>query len=204
MKKILSLVLALMLLALCSAMAETVVETQTLTSPKGDYSYVVPADYFLMDAGVMKTLFTTPEMQQLLAQAMGLEDASQLSVYFEALETNNMMIVYGPDFASNLNVQTTAATLTMDQLVMLKAMMDAAMVQQYVSMGVAEESIQAMEIQQIGSYRWYGMQLVLADIPMQTMITIVDGTQYTVTFTMIDAEAMQGVLESFQVAAIAE
>lgn len=204
MKKILSLVLALMLLALCPAMAETVVETQTLTSPKGDYSYVVPADYFPMDAEVMKTLFTTPEMQQLLAQMMGLEDASQLSVYFEALETNNMMIVYGPDFASNLNVQTTVATLTMDQLVMLKAMMDTAMVQQYVSMGVAEESIQAMEIQQIGNYRWYGMQLELADIPMQTMITIVDGTQYTVTFTMIDAEAMQGVLESFQVAAIAE
>ena len=36
MKRILSLLLALMLLALCPAMAETFVETQTMTSPAGD------------------------------------------------------------------------------------------------------------------------------------------------------------------------
>lgn len=204
MKKILSLVLALMLLALCPAMAETVVETKTMTSPLGDYSFEVPQDYFSMDAELMKTLFTTPELQELIAQALGLPDASQLSVYFEMLEASNMMVVYTGDWGGNFNVQATEATLTMEQLIALKAMMDTAMIAQYTSLGVVEEDIQPMEIQEIAGRKWYGMQLAMGGMPMQTMITIENGVQYTLTFTMVDAEAMQDVLESFQVVAVAQ
>ena len=204
MKKILSLVLAMMMLVLCPAMAETVeeiaVQTQTLVSPNGDYSFDVPADYIPMDTEVMLSLFKTEEMQQLLAQAMGLEDASQLAMYFELVEASNVMIVYSSDLAGNLNVQAVEASLTMDMLVMLKSVMDAAMIQQYVSMGVAEEDIHPMDIQEIGGRSWYGMKLKMAGIPMQTMITVENGVQYTVTFTSIDADDMQAILESFKVA----
>lgn len=204
MKKILSLIMALMLLALCPAMAETVeetaVQTQTLVSPNGDYSFDVPLGYIPMDAEVMLSLFKTEEMQQLLAQAMGLEDASQLAMYFELVEASNMMIVYSSDLVGNLNVQAVEASLTMDLLVMLKSAMDAAMIEQYVSMGVAEEDIYPMDIQEIGGRRWYGMQLAMAGVPMQTMMTVENGVQYTITFTAIEEAEMLSILESFKVA----
>lgn len=204
MKKILSLVLAMMMLVMCPAMAETVeetaVQTQTLVSPNGDYSFDVPLGYIPMDAEVMLSLFKTEEMQQLLAQAMGLEDASQLAVYFEQMEANNMMIVYSSDLMGNLNVQAVEASLTMDLLVMLKSAMDAAMIEQYVSMGVAEEDIYPMDIQEIGGRRWYGMQLAMAGVPMQTMMTVENGVQYTITFTAIEEAEMLSILESFKVA----
>ena len=204
MKKILSLIMALMLLALCPAMAETVeetaVQTQTLVSPNGDYSFDVPLGYIPMDAEVMLSLFKTEEMQQLLAQAMGLEDASQLAMYFELMKANNMMIVYSSDLLGNLNVQTTEANLTMDMLVMLKSVMDAATIEQYVLMGVAEEDIHPMDIQEIGGYRWYGMQLTMVGIPMQVMMTVENGVQYTIAFTAIEEAEMLSILESFKVA----
>lgn len=207
MKKILSLIMALMLLALCPAMAETVeetaVQTQTLVSPNGDYSFDVPLGYIPMDAEVMLSLFQTEEMQQLLARAMGLEDASQLAMYFEKMEASNMMIVYSSNMQSNLNVQTAESILTMDVLVMLKSAMDDAMIEQYVSMGVAEEDIHPMDIQEIGEYRWYGMQLAMAGIPMQIMITVENGVQYTMVFTAIDEVEMLSILESFKVAEVA-
>lgn len=207
MKKILSLIMALMLLALCPAMAETVeetaVQTQTLVSPNGDYSFDVPLGYIPMDAEVMLSQFKTEEMQQLLAQAMGLEDASQLAMYFELVEASNMMIVYSSDLVGNLNVQAVEASLTMDLLVMLKSAMDAAMIEQYVSMGVAEEDIYPMDIQEIGGRRWYGMQLAMAGVPMQTMMTVENGVQYTITFTAIEEAEMLSILESFKVAEVA-
>lgn len=208
MKKMLSLILALMLLMLCPAMAETVVETveqpQTLVSPDGSYSITVPADYFPMNAEVMVSLFATEEMQRMLAQAMGLEDASQLAMYFETLEASNMMIVYSGDLVGNLNVQAVAATMTMDQLVMLKALMDEAMIQQYVSMGLAQEDIQLMEIQEIAGRRWYGLKLAMAGEIMQTMITVENGVQYVITFTGLEEQDAQSILESFTVTAAAE
>lgn len=207
MKRILSLVLALMLLALCPAMAETVVQEnamQTLTSPNGDYSFEVPENCFAMDAEWFASLMGQEEFQQILAQAMGLEDASTLASYIQMIEASNMMIVYSSDFVANLNVQVTASTLTMDMLAMFKSTMDAAMIQQYSTLGVAEEDITLMDIQQIGEHRWYGMKLVIAGLQMQTMITVVDGMQYTVTFTGLDEAVSQHVLETFTVIPAAE
>ena len=204
MKKILSLVLALMLLALCPAMAETAVATQTLTSPKGDYAFEVPQDYFSVDAELLMGVFSTPEMQDLLAQMMGLEDASLLTAYFEMAEASNMMIVYGPDWVSNFNVQTTTASLTMDQLVTLKSMLDAAMVAQYTALGFAEEDIHPMDIQEIAGRKWYGVQMEMAGLQMQCMITVENGVQYTLTFAGIDAEAMEVILASFATMSTAE
>lgn len=208
MKKMLSLMLALMLLALCPAMAETVeqtqAQTQTMTSPDGSYAIEVPADYLPMNAEVMLTLFSTEEMQQAFAQALGLADASQLTMYFEMLDENNMLIVYNGDMSGNLNVQANPTRLTMDQIVVLKELMDAQVAQQYINLGIAEEDIHPMEIQEIGGRRWYGMQLVMLGNPMQTMMTVVNDYQYTLTFTGIDAQVMQSVLETFTVTAAAE
>lgn len=204
MKKILSLLLALMLLALCPAMAETAVETKTLTSPKGDYSLEVPQDYATMDAELLISAFSTPEMQQMLAQMMGLEDASLLKTYFEMAEASNMMMVYAADWIGNFNVQVNAATVTMEQLVALKSIIDASMVAQYTAMGFAEENVLPMDIQEIAGRQWYGLHLEMAGMQMQCMITIANGMQYTLTFTMIDAEVMENILASFTTVAIAE
>lgn len=201
MKKMLSLVLALMMLMIYPAMAETAVQTQTLTSPDGTYSFEVPQDYFTMNAEVLKTIFSTEEMQQMLARALGLADASQLAPYFEAMDAQNMMIVYGSDMVSNLNVQTSAATLTMDMVVALKALVDNSTAQQYQKIGIAAEDIHPMDIQQIGNRSWYGMQIVMMGLNVQSMLTIENGVQYTLTFTGLDAQLVQNVLESFKVVA---
>lgn len=201
MKKLLSLVLALLMLMLCPAMAENAVQMQTLTSPDGTYSFEVPQDFFTMDAQVLKTVFATKELQQALAQGLGLADASQLSVYFDQLQAANMMIVYSGDMVSNLNVQTTQATLTMDLVTALKAMLDSATTQQYLTMGIAETDIHLMDIQEIGGRSWYGTQIVMMGTNVQTMMTIENGVQYTMAFTDIDAAVMQHVLESFTVVA---
>lgn len=201
MKKMLSLVLALMLLMLCPAMAETTIEMQTLTSPDGTYSFEVPQDFFPMNAEAVKTLFATEEMQQVIAQAMGLQDASQLAVYFQMLEESNMMMVYGSDMVSNLNVQAIPTVLTMEMLVSMKELMDSTTTQQYLTMGVAEEDIHPMEIQQIGSYSWYGMKIIMAGMEIQTRMTIENGVQYVIAFTGIDAAAIEHMLESFTIAA---
>ena len=205
MKKILSIALALlMLLALCPAMAETVVETQTMTSPAGDYSFEVPQDYMAVDAELLMGMFTTPEMQEMLAQMMGLEDASLLASYFEVLEASNIMIVYASDWVGNFNVQADEADLTMEQMVALKSMLDAAMVAQYTSMGLAEEDVHPMDIQEIAGRQWYGVQMEMAGLQMQCMITVENGMQYTLTFTRIDAEVMEAILASFTTVSAAE
>lgn len=129
MKKMLSLLMALLMLVLCTAAAETA--TQTLTSPDGSYSIDVPADYFPMNSDTMMTLFTTDEMQQALAQTFGLEDASQLGAYFALLDANNLLFVYSGDMMHSLNVQANAATMTMEQTMQMKSMLDATVVQQY-------------------------------------------------------------------------
>lgn len=200
MKKMLSLVLALLLLMMCPAMAETAVEMQTMTSPDGNYSFEVPQGYFTMDAEILKTLFATEQMQQFLAQVLGLADASQLSMYFDAMQEANMMIVYTDDMAGNLNVQVMEASLTMDMVVALKGLLDQSSIQQYEQMGIAAEDVHPMEIQQFGNYKWYGVQLVMAGLNVQSMLTIVDGMQYTLTFTSMDAPVIENVLESFTLA----
>ncbi len=201
MKKLMSLLLALVMMTFCCAMAETadVPATQTLVSPDGTYSFEVPADYIPMNSETILQLFSTEAMQDLLAQMMGLEDGSQLSVYFEQLEQSNMMLVYSSTLIGNLNVQAVTSALTMDQIVMLKSMLDASLIQQYVSLGVAEEDIQTMDIQEIAGRRWYAMKLMMMGMEVQTMITEENGIQYTMTFTGIAAEEMQGILESFTV-----
>lgn len=201
MKKILSLALAVMMLALCPVMAATA-ETaamQTLVSPDGSYSFEVPTTYTRMDSQVFLTIFRTQEAQQMLAQMLGLSDASQVAQYFELMEANNMMIIFDDTMSGNLNVQVYEAALTMHQLIMLKDMMDQAMVEQYASLGLTAEDITFMEIQQHGNYQWYGLKLQIAGMEMQLMITVVDGVQYTFSFSDIDEAEMIHVLESFRV-----
>ena len=204
MKKLFCLLLSLMLLALCPAMAENVEDAdavQVMTSPNGDYSFEVPAGYFTMDAEWFASLMEQEEFQEILVNALGLPDAAALQTNIQMIEASNMMIVYASDFIANLNVQATPASLTMDMLVAMKNTMDAAMIQQYATLGVAEEDIVPMDVQQIGTYRWYGLKLTMAGMQMQTAITVVDGVQYTITFTGLEEAAVQHVLESFQVIA---
>jgi len=207
MKKILCLVLSLMLLALCPAMAENAAEElrmQVLTSPNGDYSFEVPETYFTMDAEWVASLMGQEEFQKLLTNMMGLEDPTMLETYIQMMEASNMMIVYASDWVGNFNVQAVEAALTMEQMVALKSMLDAAMVAQYTSMGLAEEDVHPMDIQEIAGRQWYGVQMEMAGLQMQCMITVENGMQYTLTFTMIDAEVMEAILASFTTVSAAE
>lgn len=197
MKKVLCLVLALMVLALCPAMAETAV--QTLVAPDGSYSFNVPEGYIPVNAEAMLALFAEEEMQQMIAESMGMEDASQLAMYFEALDANNVVMVLSDDLVGNLNVQQAESSLTMQQVIMLKSMMDEVMVQQYATLGITEADIQMMDIQQIGGRSWYGIVAYSAGIRVQTMMTVENGVQYTFAFTDIDPQMAQTILASFTV-----
>ncbi len=200
MKRILSLVLALMLLALCPALAEgaeAAGKMQTITGPDGTYSIEVPEDYLPMNAEFMKTLMGMEEMQQIIAQLMGVEDVSQLSVYFDALEKSNMLLVYSDDLTGNLNVQVIAAELTLDEVVLYKALLDLTIKQQYLGLGIAEESIHTMDIQEIAGRRWYGTRVEMMGMQVLSLMTVENGLQYTITFTDIDEDVARRIMESF-------
>lgn len=184
-----------------SADTATLTELQTLVSPAGDYSFAVPADFILADSDLFKTLLTTDAMRQYMADALGLEDASQMEQYFAAIQASNMMIVYDSDFDGNLNIQETEALLTMDMIVLLKSAMDQSILQQYAALGVPEENMTFMDIQTIGGRRWYAAKVVFMGLDMQTMITVEDGKQFTFTFTKLEDAVVQTVLESFTVVA---
>lgn len=184
-----------------SADTASLTELQTLVSPAGDYSFAVPMDFILADSDLFKTLLTTDAMRQSMADALGLEDASQLEQYFAAIQVSNMMIVYDSDFDGNLNIQETEALLTMDMIVLLKSAMDQSILQQYAALGVPEENMTFMDIQTIGGRRWYAAKVVFMGLDMQTMITVEDGKQFTFTFTKLEDAVVQNVLESFTVVA---
>lgn len=204
MKKMLSLLLALLMLAGCIAAAETAVQTQTLVSPDGSYSFDVPADYFPMNTETMKALFTTDEMKAALAEVFGLEDASQLEPYLAMIAASNMLFVYSGDMQSSLNVQITTATMTMEMMAQYKSLLDATITQQYMALGAAEEDITLMDIQEVGGCQWYAVQVVLSGMRVNSRMTIVDGLQYTISFSDADDDVVQLVLESFQVNAAKE
>lgn len=199
MKKMLALLMALLMLVLCSATAETTVQTQALLSPDGSYGFDVPADYIVMNSQIMKTLFTSDEMRDMLAQMFGLEDASQLDAYFAVIEASNMLFVYSGDMTGNVNAQTNVATMTMEQMVLFKSLLDTTIVQQYCALGAKEEDITLMGMQEVGGRQWYAIQVVLSGMTINSRMTIVDGVQYTLTFSGMEEDVMQLVLESFQV-----
>ena len=137
------------------------------------------------------------EMQQIIAQLMGVEDVSQLSVYFDALEKSNMLLVYSDDLTGNLNVQVIAAELTLDEVVLYKALLDLTIKQQYLGLGIAEESIHTMDIQEIAGRRWYGTRVEMMGMQVLSLMTVENGLQYTITFTDIDEDVARRIMESF-------
>jgi hypothetical protein len=197
MKKILSLMFAL-LLALTPALAETAA-TQTLTSPDGSYTIEVPADYFPMNAATIIALCQNEVVMQYAAQSMGLENIDQMLEYIAMAEANNMIYAFGPDFVSNLNVQSLPSPLTVEMMVMFKDMLDDQFAQQYVSMGVPETALQYMDILQIGTRQWYGIGIELGGMSMLQLITAENGIQYVFTFADIDLETVVPILESFTI-----
>lgn len=203
MKKFLTLLLAaMMLLALMPALAETTAaETQLLTSPDGSYTIEVPADFIPVNAETMMTLLSDEAMQQLIAQVMGLTDASQMWDYIELLDASNMMIIYGPDMYSNLNVQATKTPLTMEQMTLLKDLLDQTIIQQYASVGVSEEHISLLPIQEVGGRSWYTLQVEFAGMQLRQWMTVENGVQYALNFGSIDPQVMTSILESFTIVA---
>lgn len=199
MKKMLALLMALLMLVCCTATAETTVQTQALLSPDGSYGFDVPADYIVMNSQIMKTLFTSGETQDMLAQVFGLEDASQLDAYFAVIEASNMLFVYSGDMMGNVNAQTSVATMTMEQMVQFKSLLDSTIVQQYCALGAKEEDITLLGMQEVGGRQWYAIQVVLNGVTINSRMTIVDGVQYTLTFSGMGEDVMQLVLESFRV-----
>lgn len=198
MKKLMSLMLALMMLAMCSAMAEG--NMQTMTSPDGSYSFEVPADYFSLDSELLMSVYDDEDTRQYMAELLGLQASDQLYEYIAMIEVNNMMFVCSGDMRANVNVQTAETPSTMHEIKMLKSIVDRSMARDYAALGVAEEDITFMEIQQIGGFEWYGIKLKVAGTNMQVMITIVDGVQYVLTFGEFDADVMNHVLETFALA----
>lgn len=195
----LALLMALLILVCCTATAETTVQTPALLSPDGSYGFDVPADYLPMNSQIMKTLFTSDEMREMLAQVFGLEDASQLDAYFAVIEASNMLFVYSGDMTGNVNAQTSVATMTMEQMVLFKSLLDSTIVQQYCALGAKEEDITLMGMQEVGGRQWYAIQVVLNGVTINSRMTIVDGVQYTLTFSGMGEDVMQLVLESFRV-----
>lgn len=207
MKKILSLVMALLLLALCPAIAETVetsAEMQTLVSPDGSYLMEVPADYFALNSESVEKLFATEEMQQNLCMMLGLQDISEVEMYIAMLVQSNFMLVYSGDMMSNFNVQSNETGLTVEMLMMWKEQMDSDLTQMYVAMGVAEQDVQLMDIQKIGGRSWYAITAALGGVNQLMAMTAENGVHYTFTFTGVDAEMIRHVLETFVVVPTAE
>lgn len=152
MKKMLSLLMALLMLVLCTATAETTAETQTVLSPNGSYSLDVPADCIVMNGESMAELITSDAMAELMTQLFGLESASELEAYLAQLDAANMLCIYISGLKGCINTQTSAASMTMEQMTAMKSLLDEAISQQYVQMGFKQEDIVYQEMETVGDY----------------------------------------------------
>lgn len=103
MRKFLCLLMAVMMLLSCTALAETATETEVETTlythPTLGYSMNLPTDWILLDSETVDTLVDTMKS----GEAGTLDDAT-LAQYTAQIDATNMMIALSPDQTSNVNV----------------------------------------------------------------------------------------------------
>lgn len=157
------------------------------------YTIEVPEDYLEMSADTLDTLMETVGAD--VFEKAGID----ISVLGE-IDYSNTDYLYTADMLGNLNVQISKASgLTQEALESMKESLDDQLTTTYVSMGVAEENCEPMEIEQIGDYSFYCYHVSMMDSTMhQYIICNEDTDMFTITFTNIDEETEKEIIESFQ------
>ena len=198
MKKLLSLLMAAMMLALTPALAESAA-TQTLTSPDGTYTIGVPADYIVINDDLVAALEADEaELERILA-GISLNDLAALKNLVAEDKASNSVRADSPDFLFNLIVSASPLPASMEQWIARKSMMDDLYISQYTAAGIPEEMIQTMDILEIGGWRWYGLDIGVPGFQFRQRMTIHDGTLYLFNFADggSNADMTIAILESF-------
>jgi len=207
MKKVLALIMALaMLLCGCAALAETAAdtqETQTLNSVTGLFTLEIPADYIIFDAELVQMLIGDLGVDYFVENGLDEGTAQMVIDTFAQIDPTTQDFVYAPDFVSNMNAMASApAGLTRDMLPLVKDALDETLTAQYVSMmGLAEEDCVPMDIITIGEndYNCYAFGVNAFGTFLIQYITFADdGTQICLTFTGIEKEITDAIMDTFE------
>lgn len=190
MKKFLSMLAAMLLLALCPAMA------QTLTAPGGECTIEIPEGYFSLNAQTANEMFVTEEAKAEAARTLGLADASELMAYVEQFAERDALVIFDGSLTQMFNLKVTPATMTMEQMVMLQSVLDQQVNRQFVSMGIPEECVEHLGFLEVGGRQWYTNRVELPGMGAQSMVTVVGEYQYTFTFGPESEAVMLPILAS--------
>lgn len=198
MKKILSLLLAaMMLLALSPTIAEenAAASTQILTGPDGSFTLDVPADWFYLTEAIV-TRGEAASVRSYM-QLLGIQ---QLPAMEEFAEYNNyIQLAFSGDTDAWLAAFCTTAYETMEEFISQKERLDEDLYSMYIGSGYPAEGFTRMEVQSFGGLRWYCAGLAFPDATLTLMVTNDNGRQYWCAFANADAELVASVMESFTV-----
>lgn len=173
MKKILSLLLAAMLLLAIPALAEEAPATQTITTADGLYTFEVPADFITINVQVMQETYTDFTLRSAGYQ-YGLTGTEMLTQGADYVTPENTVMVASIDGKHALRLSSIEPFATPAELLALKPWMDALVTRLYTDAGVAQEDIHPMEVRIAGGLQWYVVQIDLVGAQMHIAI-ISDG-----------------------------
>lgn len=208
MKKLISVLLCLVLMCTATcAVAERMYpmeNPQTLNSVSGLASCEVPADYLILTEDIVLELVNalTAALEE-ENNELGLDPAAaqQMINILSNVDTSTSDYVYGPDFVSNMNIQTVSnAGLTQEILESQYEDLASTLTAQYMQMGAAEEDCVCVGLVTVGSNPtvWFQYDVKLLNASMsQYMACSEDGAFITLTFSSMPVETTQAILESF-------
>ena len=198
MRKVIVFVLCLMLIAM-PAFAEQ------YSSNTGLFTYECPENCIPITGEFIDAMLNG-DMSDYLQSGMGELgfDESALDEVFENiknLDLSNMDFIYTTDMSGNVNMFAQMGLgVTPDMLPMLVSMLDEQMVSTYAAMGVPEESVESLGIQEIGGTQFYVIYVEMSGgLSMhQYMAFNEDGDQIMITFSNFPAEDEQALVESIE------
>jgi len=173
MKKILSLLLAAMMLLAIPALAEEAPATQTITTADGLYTFEVPADFITINVQVMQETYTD-FTQRSAGYQYGLTGTEMLTQGADYVTPENTVMAGSIDGKHTLRLSSIEPFATPAELLELKPWMDALVTRLYTDAGVAQEDIHPMEVRIAGGLQWYVVQIDLVGAQMHIAI-ISDG-----------------------------
>lgn len=188
MKRLLILILVLSL-TVCTAMAETVAE-QILTDVTGSVSLVLPDGYRLITPEMKDVLFSQESIDAAIEEGVNPDVASLIDPEIMA----GAMVVDGSGLLYLFCQPAAGATNRI--LPLVKDTLDDTMSSGYESMGY---SVLGSDLVTVGDLYWYVMTLSVADISSTLCMTYTNGYTVSISFTGIPEEDILTILPTLQI-----
>ena len=213
MKKIFAVLLSVIIVCTFagSAFASSPYERVTLTSgmvmpyesTTGIFGMDVPSDYTILTLELANSLTAGLETmtEEEFFASFGIDTATAANLL--SIATPDILasydIILAPDLIGNINTAAVPGMgITPDMIGSVGSMLAEQILGQYRNMGVADEDCQYLGIAEYGSYSFIGTYVYYLGSNIYQYVTFTDdGTMIMLTFTEMDLETIESVLETF-------